>query len=130
MDINEMLRYYNELGFNLKQLAEKYGMSKSTIQRLFVAEGYVYNKLLKKYVPSDNSNIVDIETNVSRETINDKTNVSRETIDTNNIVNRTYGIEKDVDKALKIMCAIEGKKPIDIVRQALRNAIDDKYFDM
>jgi predicted DNA-binding protein YlxM (UPF0122 family) len=137
MDIKEMVDLYNVKGITLEAIGKETGKSKSSVQRLFAKHGYVYNKSIGKYeanvsretIENKNSetNIND-ETNVSRETINNKTNVSRETME--EMVNRTYAISSKIDKAIRIKSAIEGKKPIDIVREALKAYIEQKYFDM
>lgn len=117
MTIIDIVNMYNNDGLSLAKIGEKVGKSKSTVQRMLITDGWYYDKETKKYFHT-----VD---NVVNETIKAIDNVSRETI---KIVNRTYGIPSDVDRALKIMCAIEGKNAVDVVREALRNAIDEKYF--
>jgi uncharacterized protein YjcR len=148
METNNIVKMYNEEGLGLKEIAEKLGSSKSTIQRKLVKDGWKFNRKANKYEINVSDETTNNETNVSRETINNgvsavdetinnETNVSRETInnetnvsdETINIVNRTYGIPQEMDRALKIKCAIEGKKAVDIVREALKNAIEPKYFD-
>lgn len=148
METINIIKMYNDENLGLKEIAERVGSSKSTIQRKLIKDGWQYNRKANKYEINVSRETLNNETNVSHETINnetnvsdksknDKTNVSRETIniesnvldETTNIVNRTYGIPKDIDRALKIKCAIEGKKVIDLVREALKNAIDPKYFD-
>ena len=149
METINIVKMFNEENLTLKEIAEKVGISKSTLQRRIVADGLQYNRKTNKYetnIPNLNVNgetnipngTENNETNVSRETIKKATNVSNGTInnetnivdETINIVNRTYGIPEDIDRALKIKCAIEGKKVIDIVREALKNAVEQKYFDM
>jgi len=147
METIDIVKMYNEENLGLKEIAERIGSSKSTIQRKLVKDGWKYNRKANKYetnvsretivseinVSNETTNnetnvsheTTNIETNVSRETIKNETNVSDETI---NIVNRTYGIPQEIDRALKIKCAIEGVKVIDIVREALKNAIEPKYF--
>lgn len=122
--IEKVVEMYNN-GMSLKIIAENIGTSKSTVQRKLAKNGYSLNKDTKKY-----------EINVLNETINNentvsnKTNVSRETTKDENIVNRTYAIGEKIDRAIKIKSAIEGKKPIDIVREALESYIEGKYKDM
>lgn len=137
MDTINVVKMFNEDGLGLKEIAEKVNISKSTIQRNLIKAGYQYNRKANKYeinisdeTINNGNNVetkdVNTDTNVTNGTTNIETNVSRETID---IVNRTYGIPSDIDRALKIKCAIEGTKVVDIVREALKNAVDPKYFD-
>ena len=77
-----------------------------------------------------NKSIGKYENNVSIETIKTETNVSRETNKNENIVNRTYAISEKIDRAMKIKSAVEGIKPVDIVRMALDSFIEDKYKEM
>lgn len=124
MDIKNIVDMYNN-GMTLQSIGESIGSSKSSIQRKLVKNGYVFNKITKKY-----------ENNVSRETINtekpipNKSNVSNATSITENVVNRTYAISDKIDRGIKLKAIIEGKKPIDIVREALEAYIDTKYLDM
>lgn len=146
METTNIVKMFNEENLTLKDIAEKVGMSKSTVQRRLVADGWKYNNKTGKYEKNingetsnnvsretlntetnSNSETINNETNVNNGTINTETNVSRETI---NIVNRTYGIPEDIDRALKIKCAIEGKKAVDVVREALKNVIEPKYFNL
>ena len=100
-------------------------MLKSKVQRRLVKDGYILNKITKKY-----ENNISIETMDNEKIVPHKTNVSHETIKNENIVNRTYAISEKIDRAIKIKSAIEGKKPIDIVREALESYIEGKYLDM
>jgi predicted DNA-binding protein YlxM (UPF0122 family)/predicted DNA-binding protein len=145
MDLNEVVRMYNEEKLSLSAIGERMERSKSSVSKALIKAGYVRNKLTERYEkPQEQLNIDtniasetnvegnngNNETNVSRETIknnNNETNVSRETIE---MVNRTYAISNKIDKAMKIKSAVEGKKPIDIVREALEAYIEQKYFDM
>lgn len=134
METINIVKMFNEEGLNLQDIAQKVGVSKSTVQRRLVADGWQYNKKTSKYeknvsretIENASNETINNESNIPSETINNESNIDSETI---NIVNRTYGIPEDIDRALKIKCAIEGKKVIDIVREALKNAIEPKYFD-
>lgn len=112
-------------GMSLQSIAEKLGTSKSTVQRRLVKDGYIRNKITGKY-----ENNVSIETMNNENNVPHKTNVSSATSNSKNIVNRTYAISEEIDRAIKIKSAIEGKKPIDIVREALESYIESKYLDM
>lgn len=124
MEIEKVVEMYNN-GMSLKIIAENIGTSKSTVQRKLAKNGYSLNKDTKKY----EINVLNETTN-NKNTVPHKTNVSRETIKNENIVNRTYAISEKIDRAIKIKSAIEGKKPIDIVREALEKYIEDKYLNM
>lgn len=115
---------YNN-GMSLQRIGENIGWSKSKVQRKLVKDGYILNKITKKY-----ENNISIETMDNEKIVPHKTNGLHETIKNENIVNRTYAISEKIDRAIKIKSAIEGKKPIDIVREALESYIDNKYFDM
>jgi IS30 family transposase len=115
---------YNN-GMSLTKIGESIGTSKSTVQRKLAKNGYILNKTTKKY-----ENNVSFETIDTKNTVSQKSNISNETIKNENIVNRTYAISEKIDRAIKIKSAIEGKKPIDIVREALESYIESKYFDM
>lgn len=130
---SEIVEMYNN-GMTLKNIGEKIGKSKSSIQRIIVNNGYVRNNETGKYEKqnSNEENILDepiieikpsnYETNVSHETIKNAKQIKED-----EMVNRTYAISKKIERAIKIKSAIEGKKPVDIVREALDNYIDEKY---
>lgn len=122
--VEKVAEMYNN-GMSLKSIADNIGTSKSTVQRKLTKNGYILNKITKKY-----ENNVSVETIINENTVLNKTNVSRETNKNENIVNRTYAINEKIDKAMKLKAIIEGKKPIDIVREALESYIEGKYFDM
>ena len=112
-------------GLSLQRIAENLGTSKSTVQRRLTKDGYIRNKTTGKY-----ENNISIETMNTENTVSHKNNVASETSYTKNIVNRTYAISEEIDRAIKIKSAIEGKKPIDIVREALDKYVESKYLNM
>lgn len=124
---SEIVNMYNN-GMTLQSIGEKIGKSKSSIQRIIVNNGYVRNKENGKYEKQENTEInVTEEPTIKLNQSNNETNVSRETIIINDMVNRTYAISKEIDRAIRVKAAIEDKKPIDIVREALDNYIEKKY---
>lgn len=124
---SEIVNMYNN-GMTLQSIGEKIGKSKSSIQRIIVNNGYVRNKENGKYEKQENTEINTIEEPIIKlNQLNNETNVSRETIIINDMVNRTYAISKEIDRAIRVKAAIEDKKPIDIVREALDNYIEKKY---
>lgn len=129
---------YNDEGLSLSAIGDKLSRSKSAISNRLAKGGYIRSKLTGKYEKNvsceTSEEQLNIETNVSNETNNNgnkgdsKTNVSSKTIE--EMVNRTYLIGSKIDKAMKIKAAVEGKKTIDIVKEALKAYIEQKYFDM
>ena len=119
INIEKLVSMYNDENKSLQEIGDIIGRSRSTVQKMFSKNGYKLNKSIGKY-----------ENNVSIETIKTETNVSRETNKNENIVNRTYAISEKIDRAIKIKSAIEGIKPVDIVRMALDSFIEDKYKNM
>lgn len=118
MDINTILEM-NKQGKTLLQIANDLGSSKSTIQRLLIKNGYVYNKKTKLY------EIVSRETTTNNSIQNNETNknVSHETI-----VNGSYSIPKTLSKALKRKALEEDKNLNEIIEAALKTFIESKYF--
>lgn len=124
IEVEKIVDMYNN-GMSLKNIADSIGTSKSTVQRKLVKNGYILNKTTKKY-----ENNISIETINNEKPVSQKSNVSRETIKDENMVNRTYAISEKMDRAIKIKSAIEGKKPIDVIREALEAYVEAKYLDM
>jgi DNA-binding MurR/RpiR family transcriptional regulator len=125
MEINEILKMYNEDGLTLVEIAGKLSSSKSTISRVLHDHGYIFNKALKQYIhETANTNNNETVNTGNNETAK---NVSRETIKT---VNCTFALPEKLAKALKVKSAVEGVKMVEIVRKSLESTIEDKYFDM
>lgn len=122
---NNIIELINQ-GLSLEAIGEQIGKSKSTTQRLLVKMGYTYDKTMKKYINQNETveNNVNNE-NVLRGTIN---NVSNETIKKSTI-QRTYTIDVDMEKALRIKAAVEDKEVSEVVREALKQFIEDKYYN-
>lgn len=126
INIENIVSMYNNENKSLDEIGKIIGKSKSTVQKMFTKNGYKLNKSIGRYENNISIETINKETNVSRETLNDnKTNVSNETM-----VNRTYSISESIDRAIKIKSAVEGIKPVDIIRKALESYIDDKYLNM
>jgi len=130
INIDDLVTMYNE-GMSLVQIGEKVGFSKTTIQRNIVQSGYVRDNETKKYIK-----IIPSETNSNNGTINNENNKNNNLGKRNKIekqekfISRTYAISEEMERAIKIKSAIEGKKPIDVVREALESYVDEKYFNM
>lgn len=124
LETSKIVDMYNN-GMSLQKIGESIGLSKSTIQRKVAKEGYILNKTTKKY-----ENNVSIETINQEKVVSHKTNVSSATSYSENIVNRTYAISQEIDKAIKLKAILEGKKTIDIVREALESHVESKYKGM
>ena len=45
-------------------------------------------------------------------------------------IRKTYHLTEDIIKAIAVMGVVEDKEKSEIVREALKNYIPDKYFDM
>ena len=124
LETSKIVDMYNN-GMSLQKIGESIGLSKSTIQRKVAKEGYILNKITKKY-----ENNISIETINQEKPVSHKTNVSSATSYSENIVNRTYAISQEIDKAIKLKAILEGKKTIDIVREALESHVESKYKGM
>ena len=121
MDIQGIIKMYNEEGLNLAQIGNKIGSSKSTISRELAKEGYKYDKSLKQYIHET----VNVENN---KTIN---NVSRETLNTGNnktvkTVKCTFDLPDQLHRELKAKCALEGVKMVDFVRELLEESLKSR----
>jgi IS30 family transposase len=128
MDNFEIAKMYNIDGLSLKQIGEKLGMSKSTVQRRLTSNGWHFDKSQGKYINTiDFDDKVTLENNKSDKNTKMDNNVSNETLET---VIRNYEIPTKMDRALKIKAAIESKKVVDIVRAALDAYVEEKYLKM
>lgn len=126
INIENIVSMYNNENKSLDEIGKIIGKSKSTVQKMFTKNGYKLNKSIGRYENNISIETINKETNVSRETNKSKeTNVSGETM-----VNRTYAVSEKIDRAIKIKSAVEGIKPVEIVRMALDSFIDDKYKQM
>lgn len=141
----EIANMYNNEGLNLKQIGEKLGISKSTVQRRLIAEGWKFDKVTGKYKKDmrfsfnktaeneliENSDIVAFALEDGTDNFAEHGLVVEKKLKTSaKMVNRTYAISEKIDRAIRIKSAIEGKKPIDIIREALEAYIEDKYLNM
>ncbi len=120
IEIEKIVSMYNNENKSLNEIGDCIGKSKSTVQKMLTKHGYKLNRKIGKY-----------ENNISIETIQNENNVSRETnVSKETLVYRTYAISEKIDRAIKIKSAVEGVKPIDIIRKALDSYIEDKYKNM
>lgn len=113
MDIVAIVKKLNE-GSTMEIESNQLGISRRTLQRRLKENGYIYDRDIKKYVnvncdKEDNLQIK-IENNIS--------------------LNRTYSIDADNYKALRFKAAIEVKDMSTIVNEALRNYIEEKYYNV
>lgn len=120
IEIEKIVSMYNNENKSLNEIGDCIGKSKSTVQKMLTKHGYKLNRKIGKY-----ENNISIETIQNENNVSHETNVSRETF-----VNRTYAISEKIDRAIKIKSAVEGVKPIDIIRKALDSYIEDKYKNM
>ena len=124
IEIENLVNMYNN-GMTLQSISQTLGSSKSAVQRKLVKNGYIFNKITKKY-----ENNVSIETINQEKPVSNKSKVSSATSVTENVVNRTYAISEKTDRGIKLKAIIECKKPIDVVREALEAYIEAKYLEM
>lgn len=121
MDIQEVIKMYNEDGLSLVEIGDKLNSSKSSISRLLAKEGYTYDKSIKKYIHEtvNTDNYKEI-INVKRETVNTGTNKTVKT------VKCTFDLPEQLHRELKVKCALEGRKMVDLVREVLEKALSSK----
>ena len=131
INIEKLVSMYNNESKSLEEIGREIGKSKSTVQKMFSKNGYKLNKTIGRYENNVSMETINNENNVSRETINNENTVSSKTnVLSETMVNRTYAISDKIDRAMKIKSAVEGIKPVDIVRMALDSFIEDKYKNM
>lgn len=145
MDIQEIIKLYNEDGLTLVEIGEKINSSKSTISRFLANNGYVFCKSKKKYIHKDDEieemqkariceiiggspDKLEVVNTESNKTIN---NVSRETINTGNnktikTVKCTFDLPEQLHRELKAKCALEGRKMVDLVKEVLEKTLKSK----
>lgn len=129
IDIFKIANMYNNDGLTLKEIGEKIGMSKSTVQRRLRDKGWHFDKATGKYKYQEVKEMA--EENLQTSTNSKIENMDEKKVQSiGKIVNRTYAISENIDRAIRIKAAIENKKPIDIIREALENYIEDKYKNM
>lgn len=134
MEIQEILKMYNEDGLSLGKIGEQLGVSKSSIARILNKEGYILDKEVKQYLKQ--TSIEGIQEEVNNNNNNTLNKVSHETINTGNNKNINSGIYKNVNtvkctfdlpqdlhRKLKAKCALEGTKMVDYVRNLLENSM-------
>lgn len=122
MDIQEVLKMYNDEGLGLEEIASKFNTSRKTVGKFLGNNGYVFRRSEKKYVKF---NEIQEEVNdVSQVTVNTGNNK------TSNTVKCTFDLPGDLAKALKVKSAIDGVKMVKIVEEALRKQIESKYFEI
>lgn len=127
--IEEMIQMYNEEGLSLREIGLKVGKSKSSIQRNFNNNGWFYDKDSRKFVREEE--IKENDSEVRKQIKKDlKNRVVKTTSREEELSYTSFGIYHDVLKALKIKCAVEDLKQFEIVNDALRKFIEDKYFNM
>lgn len=115
--IDEMIRMYNEEGLSLRDIGEKIGKSKSSVQRTFNNNGWFYDKKSKKFLCKEN-NEEDFEPKIKKTTRDEQ------------FFYTSFGIYNETYRALKIKCAMEDKKIVEVVNDALKSFIEEKYFNM
>lgn len=119
MEIEKMLKMYNDENLSLVDIAKIEKVSKSTIQRFFKKCNYSYDKVSNKYIKNVSCETIDIENSASCETMKkEKTSTS------------SYTIPHSIYRALKFKAVDEDKNNNDIIAEALKAYIEDKYFNI
>ena len=127
MNVFDLAKMYNDEGLSLKEIGEKVGLSKSTVQRRLNSEGWKFDKVTGKYVCMVDNLSQEVDAKLVPES--GKVVTIEKNQMSEKIINRTYGIPEDLDRELKIKCAIEGTNATQIVREALKKVVEDKYFN-
>lgn len=125
MEIETVVNLFNEDKKSLREIGLEFNVSKSTVQRFIIANGYVYNSNSKLYILK----------NLSNEIIQNKNskNLKDEKIDnlkTEKMVNGSYTIPSSLARSLKLKAVLEDKNIISIVREAIETVVEDKYKNM
>lgn len=120
MDIQRVVKMYNEEHKKLDDIAKELNYSKGTISKALSADGYVLNRKLKKYLKEtvNTGNNKEVN-NVSRETINTANNKKVKT------VKCTFDIPEKLHREIKSKCALNGVKMVDFIRDVLEKAIKE-----
>lgn len=125
MDIQNVVKMYNEENKKLEDIAKELKVSKGTISKNLKANGYCFNKAVKQYVKeTTNTGNNKLINNVSRETLNNGNNKNGKG------KNCTFELPKELATALKLKATLEGKSMVDIVIKALKDTIETKYFNI
>lgn len=110
MDIQKVIKMYNEEHKKLDDIAKELKCGKGTISKALSSDGYVLNRKLKKYLKET------VNTGNNKEV----NNVSRETLNT---VKCTFDLPVKLHRAIKSQCALNGVKMVDFIRDVLEKAI-------
>lgn len=118
MDIQKVVKMYNEENKTLEQIGKQLNTSKTTLSRVLKNNGWVLDKSIKQYihgtVNTGNNKSVNTETHIPREAIN--------------TVKCTFDLPIDLVTALKVKSSVERMKMVRIVEKTLRDSIESKYF--
>ena len=112
MNIEVIVNKINNKESKLVDFVNELGIGRRTLQRKIKESGYKYNQKLKIY-----EKVVEGKTVVLNE---DKIKYKR----------KTYDIPSDIVKALGYKSNAEDRSVSDIIRDILRDNIEDKYFNV
>jgi IS30 family transposase len=121
MDIQKVVKMYNENKMTLEQIGKELNTSKTTLSRVLKNNGWVLDKTVKQYTCKS----VNTENNISLETINTGNNIKNKTVNT---VKCTFDLPIDLVTALKVKSSVERVKMVKILEKTLRDSIESKYF--
>lgn len=120
MNYSEIVDKVNN-GFKMQDEADKLGISKRTLQRRLKAEGFIYDSETKKYIKEVNGedikDILIVSENSGKNT-------------TMSSANRSFTVQDDIHRALKLKAVLEETDMSKIVNDALKQFIESKYFDL
>lgn len=118
MEIEKIVEMYNVDGLSTGQIANHFGVSKSTISRNLIKNGYILDKDTKQYLRQT-------EIEGIQETINtgNNKNVNIPISKNLNTVKCTFDLPQELHKRLKVKCAIDGVKMVDYVRELLEKSL-------
>lgn len=121
MDLQKVVKMYNEENKTLEQIGKELGTSKTTLSRVLKNNGWVLDKSVKQYICKS----INTGNNISVETINTVNNIKNKTVNT---VKCTFDLPIDLLTALKVKSSVERIKMVKIVEKTLRDSIESKYF--
>lgn len=116
MDLEKIVENINN-GSTVKLEAEKINISDRTLQRNLKNAGYEFVRKDKKYIKTPGA---DAPGDAPKDLI----------VSSQKSISRTYNIQEDTLKALKLKSVLENKDMSEIVNSALENYIEEKYYNV
>lgn len=134
MDIEQIVENINN-GSTVKLESEKLNISDRTLQRQLKNAGYEFVRKEKKYIKTSGAASPDASPKKKQEDLIDAPqkdfNRALTTTQTapQKIISRTYSIQEDILKALKLKSVLEEIDMSEIVNAALKSYIEEKYYN-